>query len=92
MLYVTRIRLNPPTSTNHVHITKLEWKNSTTGKTGISTTQEMITWIDGGNEARVSDGVKEVTVHVVRPSSGSPYLRTKADGRWTNNLLALPRF
>jgi hypothetical protein len=32
-----------------------------------------------------------VDVGVVRPPVGPPYLRTHADGVWTNNLLALPR-
>ncbi|WP_308188150.1 DUF3892 domain-containing protein [Streptomyces sp. DH7] len=30
-------------------------------------------------------------VAVVTPTRGEKYLRTHADGVWTNNLLALPR-
>lgn len=30
-------------------------------------------------------------IGVVRPSSGPPYLRTYADGKWTDNLLAQPQ-
>ena len=33
-----------------------------------------------------------ITVLVVRPSGGTPYLRTYANGTWTDNLLSLPRF
>jgi uncharacterized protein DUF3892 len=32
-----------------------------------------------------------VDVGVVTPTDGSKYLRTYADGKWTDNLLALPR-
>lgn len=33
---------------------------------------------------------KRADVGVVRPSVGTPYLRTYADGIWTDNLLSLP--
>jgi len=32
---------------------------------------------------------KRADVAVVYPSNGAPYLRTHADGRWTDNLLSL---
>lgn len=41
----------------------------------------MVTWIEGGNTVRV--GVVNAT---------PKYIRTYADGTWTDNLLALPRF
>jgi hypothetical protein len=43
-------------------------------------------------DAYVSDGTRSVTVGVVRPENRPPYIRTYADGVWTDNLLALPRF
>jgi Protein of unknown function (DUF3892) len=33
---------------------------------------------------------KRADVGVIRPSVGYPYLRTYADGEWTDNLLSLP--
>jgi hypothetical protein len=33
-----------------------------------------------------------VRVAVVRPADQAPYLRTQADGVWTDDLLALPTF
>lgn len=39
---------------------------------------------------KVKDGSSDVDVGVVEASP--PYIRTYADGKWTNNLLALPRF
>jgi hypothetical protein len=35
-------------------------------------------------------GIRDVQVLVV--NANPPYLRTHADGQWSNNLLALPRF
>ena len=40
----------------------------------------------------MTDGTREVQVGVVHPQYGPPYLRTHADGVWTDNLLALPRY
>lgn len=38
----------------------------------------------------VAPSGKRADVGVVKPSSGHPYLRTFADGIWTDNLLSLP--
>jgi hypothetical protein len=40
----------------------------------------------------VAAGSNRVNVGVVKPQGGQPYLRTHADGKWTNNLLNLPTF
>jgi hypothetical protein len=52
----------------------------------------MIAWLraSDSNVALVSDGRRWVRVHVV--NAHPPYLQTYADGVWTDNLLALPRF
>jgi hypothetical protein len=52
----------------------------------------MVKWIDEGGEAYVSTGYSRVSVGVVRPAYGQPYLRTYADGQPTNNLVNLPTF
>jgi hypothetical protein len=50
----------------------------------------MVSWIQGGGDARVQSRPVDVKVEVVRASP--PYLRTVRDGVATNNLLELPRF
>jgi hypothetical protein len=52
-----------------------------------------VSWIENQNgEAYVEDsGGHRANVGVVAPSYGARYLRTYADGVWTDNLLALPR-
>lgn len=50
----------------------------------------MVKWIEDHDDARVADGSTYVKVGVV---SGNPkYIRTYADGRWSDNLLALPLY
>lgn len=93
MVYITHIRLSPPTSNDHQHITRVKWLNPTDQNTQHNSVTDMVAWIETQKGvARVTDGVREVDVGVVHPDSGAAYLRTHADGRWSNNLLALPRF
>lgn len=75
----------------HEHITAVKWKQDA-GSTGESTKSQMVKFIQDGNSVYVTDGTTRVSVGVVKPQYGEPYLRTHADGKWTNNLLALPRF
>lgn len=77
----------------HEHIVALQWRNTTTPSTGESTREQMVDWLSvAGNQAIVRGPTKTAFVGVVRPQSGRPYVRTYADGVWTDNLLHLPRF
>jgi hypothetical protein len=91
MVYITHVRLSSGGSA-HEHITSVQWRNSNDGKSGSSTKAEMVTWIrDKSGDARVRDARgNDVSVGVV--DANPPYIRTYADGIWTDNLLALPRF
>jgi frataxin-like iron-binding protein CyaY len=62
--------------------------------TGTSTKAEIVTWIETKNgKAYVEDRQgNRADVGVVTPATGPKYLRTYADGTWTDNLLALPQF
>lgn len=78
---------------DHQHITSYRWIDEADNGTGTSNKPTMVEWIDGKNgRAYVGSGSSRVEVGVVRPQHGEPYLRTYADQRWGNNLLALPRF
>ena len=74
----------------HQHIAEVKWKKHSTGESDQSTRSTMVDWIEGGGDARVADGSSFVSVGVVNASP--KYLRTHADGKWTDNLLALPEF
>lgn len=88
---ITHIRLNGEKET-HECISEFKWR-STSGNAGHSTKNAMVDWIKNQNgKAYVGSGPQRRPVGVVHPKYGLPYLRTYADGQWTNNLLALPRF
>jgi len=90
MIRVTAIHLVPSTSTLHEHIQSVQWINTGTGVTGQSTKSAMVEYINSGGSVIVSDGIRAIDVGVV--SAPTPYIRTRADGVWTDNLLALPKY
>jgi Protein of unknown function (DUF3892) len=68
------------------HITHLWWE-------GDGSAAEIIRWIeDKQGSAYVDDGLgHKAQVGVVTTAAGRKYLRTHADGYWTDNLASLPR-
>ncbi len=84
--------IRPSSGTTHQHIIRLWWSNPSTSKSDDNSRAELVFWIDQGGKAYVEDNYgNRVDVGVVTPSRGEKYLRTYADGKWTDNLLALPR-
>lgn len=75
----------------HEHIAELQWRNPDTGATGKASRSGMVSFIrDENGRAYVQDGNAKNWVGWV--DARPPYVRTHADGRWNNNLLALPRY
>jgi hypothetical protein len=75
----------------HEHIESLQWRNMETQATGDSLRQQIVDWLLArGNDAWVTDGRNWIEVRVV--NADPPYVQTYADGIWTDNLLALPRY
>jgi hypothetical protein len=88
---ITHIRLSG--GYGHEHIVLYRWRNISSGESGSSDKPAMVAWVEAPqNRAYVGSGAARAEVGVVRPTYGQPYLRTYADGQWTNNLLALPHF
>lgn len=88
---ITAIRLSG--GNTHQHIVRLWRNNPSTGATGDNTRAEVVDWIENQNgKAYVEDSAgHRADVGVVTPEQGAKYLRTYADGVWTNNLLSLPQ-
>jgi hypothetical protein len=88
---ITAIRLTG--GQGHEHISHLWWTNPADGKTGDNTRSQLVDWIEEENgKAYIDDQHgNRADVLVVTPAVGQKYLRTYADGKWTDNLLALPR-
>ncbi len=88
MVYITARHMEG--GFRHEHIARVRWRNPGDGATGENSRQEMVDWINNKGEAYVTDGQRQIRVHVVRATP--PYIQTYADGVWTDNLLALPTF
>jgi hypothetical protein len=74
-------------------IVAYRWFNPSDGKTGDSDKPTMVDFIDNKKgDAYVGTGTSKVSVGVIHPTQGQPYLRTYADGQWNNNLVNLPTF
>ena len=90
MVFITHVRLSSE-GQRHEHIIEVKWRNADDGKTGSNTVAEMVDWIENKKgKAKVTDGRNTVDVGVV--DAKPKYLRTYADGVWTDNLLSLPRY
>ena len=85
--YITHIRMSPPNSNEHQHIYEVRW--SQPGETGECSRSAMVEFINKDNVGFVH-GAPDAQVGVVNATPS--YLRTYADGVWTNNPLSLPRF
>jgi hypothetical protein len=92
MIEITAIHLQG--GERHEHIANVRWRQTSTGETGQSTRQAVVNWLQESktNQAVVANNGAWVYVGVVTQGSGAPYLRTHADGKWSDNLLALPSF
>jgi len=89
MIYITAVHMVG--GIRHEHIAEVSWWDSRDGRTDKSTRAVMVDYIDNKNgDVRVQDG--EGWVQVVTVNATPKYLRTIADGRPTDNLLALPRY
>ncbi len=89
MVYVTAIHLVG--GREHEHIAEVKWRNPSTAATGQSSRATMVDWIANKN----GDGPVETAlagVNVAGWKVNPKYIRTHADGRWTENLLALPQY
>lgn len=77
--------------TRHEHIAAVRWTNLADGKPGEGSRQAVVAWLlQPDTRAIVVAGTTSVDVGVVEATP--PYLRTHADGKWSDNLLALPTF
>lgn len=91
MIYITHVRMSPPNSNQHEHISEVAWREDGGAKSGTLTLAQIVKWIDVDHgTAKVTDGKR--TAGVVAVHGSPPHIRTVADGVYTNNLLALPRF
>lgn len=71
-------------------ITHLGWVNEESLVNGKSTRQEMVKFVEGGNQAYTKDSLGNRAYLIVRVSrAGNKYVKTVANGKETDNLLHL---
>ena len=91
MIAITAIHLAG--GVGHQHIASVRWLDTADGQAGQSDTATMVAFVDGKtNPVRVGGPDGWVSVGAVHPKNGNPYLRSFADGMWTDNLLALATY
>lgn len=76
----------------HEGITDFGWMNEETRAKSMSTCMQMVEFIEKqGGRAYVKDQLGNIAyIGIVTSALGRKYLRTYADGTWTDNLLSLP--
>jgi len=90
LIYITAIQMSG--GNQHTHIANVMWLDGANGKADISSTEQMIEFIDKPNTVQIGGRQGPVIVAVIRTPGQKPFLRTHADKQWSDNLLALPRF
>jgi hypothetical protein len=90
---ITHVRFDGYSKT-HEAIVRYQYKNLSAGGTDSIDKPTLVDWIDNDKViAYVGSGSNRVDVGTVHPNDGRrPFVRTYADGNWTNNLLSLPTF
>lgn len=75
----------------HEAISHYKWLNEQTNETGIISRADMVAWVERerNNQAYVRDNLGTVNCYVNVSRSGTKFLQTYADRRWTDNLLNL---
>jgi len=73
----------------HEGISRFGWVNDQTNARGNFSRTEMISFLEGNGLAYVRDHFGRTAMLVVRTRLGRKYVKTIADGRETDNLLAL---
>jgi len=91
MIYLYEVHMTAG-GTKHEHIAAVKWKNPDNGKTGQATRTTMVDWISNQNGAAYVCGGNAHIAKVGVVKGNPPYIRTYADGVWTDNLLALPKY
>jgi hypothetical protein len=75
----------------YVAISHLGWEDSTSGKSGRNTREEIYSFIkEQGGEAYVQAGNARAEVITAVSSRGTRYVKTRADSTDRDNLLKLP--
>jgi hypothetical protein len=90
-LQITGIR-KPDPDDPHEAISHYRWHDNSDNTNGIDEREALIKWMKANKvDAYVADGTDKVWCEIRENRYSTKYLQTYADGKWTDNLLALPQ-
>lgn len=87
---ITDVKMGP-SGPSHQAISHYQWKDESNGSSNWADKASMVDWVrKNPNQAWVGGPAKSAWVEVVPNPEGQDYLRTRADGFLSDNLLSLP--
>ena len=92
MIWITAIQFDDSGREDHESIRAFRWRDAESRQEGEHTLAEMVALVRARTLVYVSDEAFERTAIVRVVDADPPYVRAWAQGKWTNELLALPRF
>jgi hypothetical protein len=92
VIWITAVQFNSSGHDNHESIRAVRWRDAESKRQGQYTVVELVGLIRAQTVVYVSDDAFERTALVRVVDAKPPYVRSWAQGKWGNDLLALPRF
>jgi hypothetical protein len=88
---ITGIRKPGGAQNPHEAVSFYRWMEDGTGKSSITDRISVVGWVTAGTQAYVQDTTGRIGCRVRVSSTGTKFLQTYSDSRWTDNLLSLPQ-
>ena len=92
MIWITAVQFDDSGREDHETIRAVRWRDAESREHGEHTIPEVVALVRAHTLVYVSDEAFERTAIVRVVDADPPYIRAWAQGKWANDLLALPRF
>ncbi len=92
MIWITAVQFDNSGHDNHENIRAVRWRDAESRQQGQYAVAELVDLIRKQTLVYVSDEAFERTALVRVVDAKPPYVRSWAQGKWGNDLLALPHF
>jgi hypothetical protein len=92
VIWITAVQFDGSGREGHETIRAVRWRDAESRQHGEHTMAELVALVRAHTLVYVSDKAFERTATVRVVDADPPYVRAWAQGKWTNDLLALPRF
>jgi hypothetical protein len=92
LIWITAVQFDDSGRENHESIRAVRWREAESRQQGEHMMAELVALVRAHTLVYVSDEAFERTAIVRVVDADPPYVRAWAQGKWTNDVLALPRF